>query len=464
MYLKISCLLPIALAFTLTAEADVTLPSVLGSNMVLQQKDSVKLWGWASPNQQVYITSSWDNKTDSALTGNDAKWELKKMTPAAGGPFTITFRENNTVVLDNVMIGEVWICSGQSNMEWGVRTGLKEMDSELLKAPNKNLRLFQIEKTTAAFPQDNVPASWQICDSNSLKLFSAVGYFFALRLMDSLHVPVGLINASWGGTPAEVWTPAPVIENDDVLKADAAKLTPALWWPNLPGLAYNAMIAPVTNFRIAGGLFYQGEANTQFPTNYSKLFSSMITSWREKWSSEFPFYFVQIAPYAYHPDQKAYVLREQQAKTLALKNTGMVVVSDLVNDTTNIHPINKHDVGYRLAKLALVKTYNHKFAGFESPEFKQMSVEGNKVKITFDDPGSGLVMKGKDATELMVAGNDQVFYPAKGQIKNNVLIVSSTKVKQPVAVRYQFSNTGMGNIATKDGLPVAPFRTDNWGN
>ena len=461
MHLRSTLLFTFCISFAMVSRADITLPSLLDNDMVLQQNDSVKLWGWALPHERVIITTSWNNRTDSVFATPDAKWEIKVLTPKAGGPYNISFTGKNRIELKNVMIGEVWVCSGQSNMEWGYYQGLKEMQDEMSKAPNPNLRLFHISKTTSKYPQDNVRAKWAVCDSNSLKPFSAVGYFFALKLIDSLHVPVGIINASWGGTPAEVWTPADIIEKDTVLKADASLLAFNESWTISPGYAFNAMIAPLENFSIRGALFYQGEANTALPANYSKLFTTMITAWRNDWHKDFPFYYVQIAPFTYG-EAKGYLVREQQAKSLALKNTGMVVVADLVDDTTNIHPIKKHEVGNRLARLALAKTYGSSPKGAQSPIFKEMTIDGSKARISFDDPGSGLVINGKGASQLFIAGTDKVFYPAKAQIKNDVLMVSSKQVKTPVAVRYMFSNAGIGNLSTRDGLPVAPFRTDDW--
>ena len=263
-----------AALFPLLAVANVRLPAVLGSNMVLQQQSTVKLWGWSAPAERILVTTSWNNKTDTVVGTRDANWQLTVQTPAAGGPYTITFKGYNTVVLENILIGEVWVCSGQSNMEWSYNHKLKDIADELPTAANPNIRFFQITKATSTSPQDDCEASWVPCDSNTLKSFSAVGYFFGKKLNKDLNIPIGLINSSWSGTPAEVWANPEAIENNAVVKEAATKISPAAWWPYLPGRAYNAMIAPITDFAIAGAIWYQGEGNTAIPNTYGQSLRS----------------------------------------------------------------------------------------------------------------------------------------------------------------------------------------------
>ena len=252
--------------------AQLRLPSIIGTNMVLQQNDSVALWGWSGPGDKVIVTTSWDNKMDSTIATNGAKWKLKVKTPAAGGPFTIKITSGGkSILLENIMTGEVWVCSGQSNMEWSYNNGEKDTPKELATCATNNIHFFHIPKTTSDAPQDDVRGEWVVCDSNTIKGFSSVGYFFGKRLLQQLNMPVGLINTSWGGTPAEVWTPAAIVNDDAVLKTAAAKITPAAWWPEKPGLTYNAMIAPVIDYRIAGAIWYQGESNTKTNDTYNKL-------------------------------------------------------------------------------------------------------------------------------------------------------------------------------------------------
>ena len=450
------------LCTTLASFANIRLPHVINSNMVLQQQSNVQLWGWAEPGERILVTTSWYNKTDSVKATRDAKWQIKIATPKAGGPYTIILKGYNTVTLDNVMVGEVWVCSGQSNMEMSGGWGLQDIKSELPNAYNTNIRFFHIPKTTAEYPQDNNAGVWEICDSNTLKSFSAAGYFFGKQLNQKLNVPIGLIESAWGGTPAEVWTPDSIVNSNDTLKAAAAKLQPSDGWPYKPGYTYNAMIAPITPYNIAGAIWYQGESNTGTASTYTQLFTDMITSWRKAWNKDFPFYYVQIAPFKYGTPYIGALLREAQQQSMKLDKTGMVVITDLVADTNDIHPTNKHDVGYRLANWALADTYNQPGIAYKSPVYKSMTVNKDKAIISFDNVLNGLTIKGNAPKELYIAGNDRIFFPANATVKNGELIVSSKFVKQPVAVRYGFSNTAVGNIFSTEGLPVAPFRTDDW--
>lgn len=450
--------------FTLTLHAKIRLPNILGSNMVLQQKSTTKLWGWAEPGEKIKITTSWDNKEIEVKTDGNATWQVNIETPQFGGPYTITFQGQNKIVLDNILIGEVWVCSGQSNMEWSYNNGIHSIKDEFEQASKLNIRLFHIPKTTSRTFQDNVDGNWTACDSNALKAFSAIGYYFGKNLNQAMDVPIGLISSNWGGTPAEAWTPESVVESNPVLKEAAEKNKPKAHWPVTPGYAYNAMITPLINYQIAGAIWYQGESNTETASTYTELMNAMIASWRKGWNKDFPFYYVQIAPYKYGNYNIGALLREAQTKNLATKNTGMVVVSDLVNDTLNIHPVNKKDVGIRLANLAISETYglNKEAAVYKVPLFKSITVKGSNAIIDFENAEAGLLIKGSLAKEIYIAGSDKVFYPASVKIKENNIIVSSQQVKTPIAVRYQFSNAGIGNLFSKTGLPVAPFRTDTW--
>lgn len=467
--------LPVFILISLGFEgfANIRLPAVLSSNMVLQQQSTVNLWGWSSPAEKVFVTTSWSSTVDSTIASGDARWNIAIKTPAAGGPYTITFKGNNTIVLHNVLIGEVWVCSGQSNMEWSSLNGLPQMDAELPKSTNTNTRFFHIPKTTALSPQDDCAATWTECRPETLKSFSAVAYYFGKQLQQKLNVPVGLINTSWGGTPAEVWTPEEVVEKDPELKEAAAKIGATNWWPNAPGRAYNAMIAPITSFNIAGAVWYQGESNAGTASTYKKLMTSLIDSWRKSWNKDIPFYYVQIAPFAYGNKNIGALLREAQTQTLTHPNTGMVVITDLVDDVKDIHPRNKKDVGNRLAAWALAETYKKEGVTYKSPMYKNMEVNKNKVTVYFDNAPNGLIIKGREkkATEFYIAGDDKNFFPADVKIDGDHVILSSKQVRNPVAVRFAFSNTAIGNIFSKEvgaqgparpGLPVNPFRTDDW--
>ncbi len=446
----------------LIGRANVRLPHVLSSNMVLQQKSQVNLWGWCEPGEKIAITASWDQKLDSTKGSRDGRWALSLSTPAAGGPYTISIKGQNTILLDSILIGEVWVCSGQSNMEMCETWGEPDVRAELPSCYNANIRFFHAPRSTADWPQNNLDGQWTVCDSDNLKHFSSVAYFFAKKLNKDLNTPIGLIEVAWGGTPAEVWTPAQLVESDAILNPAAEKEKPANGWPYKPGYCYNAMIAPLTHFTVAGFLWYQGEGNTAAPASYGRLLTTMIASWRQAWNLPLPFYYVQIAPYTYGPKNTGGVLREQQAHVMHVENTGMVVISDLVTDTTNVHPKNKHDVGLRLANWALADTYHRQGIAYKNPAYKSMEIKGDKIIVTCSDAPAGLVLKDKAATALFIAGEDQVFYPAEAHLKGDQLIVSAAAVKKPVAVRYQFSNAGIGNISGKEGLPLAPVRTDSW--
>jgi sialate O-acetylesterase len=445
------------------AFAGIRLPAVISSNMVLQQQSAATLWGWADPGEKIMVTASWKGLTDSVVTPSDGKWKTTISTPVAGGPYTITLKGWNTIVLENILVGEVWICSGQSNMEWSSYSNNRQIIDELPKSGNSNIRLFHIPRTTSAYPQDNCEGSWEACGPETLKGFSAIGYFFGKKLQGQLNVPVGLIEAAWGGTPVETWTPAGIIENDPVMKPAAAKLPATPWGPHLPGVIYNAMIAPVVNYAVAGAIWYQGESNVGIAPAYQTTFSAMIGAWRKAFGRDFPFYYVQIAPYNYGNKNEGALLREQQTKTLSYPNTGMVVITDLVDNTNDIHPQNKYDVAGRLANLALAEAYKQNIVAWKSPLFKRMETIGNKAILFFDNAPNGFVTKGNAGpTEFYIAGDDRVFLPADVKIEKDRIIVSHKQVPAPAAVRFAFSNTAISNLFSREGLPVAPFRTDNW--
>ena len=459
---SIAFMLLFSVSFVVSAE--VRLPSVIGSHMVLQQNSTVNFWGWSNPSEQIKIKADWDTTTYTTKAGGDAKWSLSLKTPQAGGPHTITVSGSNTIVLEDVLVGEVWICSGQSNMEMNVNWGLP-YENEVANATNKNIRFFQVPKITAEYPQEDVKGQWVVCTPETMKSFSAAGYFFGKKLQEDLNFPVGLINSSWGGTPAEVWTPKEAVESDAALKA-AAQRDPkqSTGWPVSPGLAYNAMICPLTNFAIAGAIWYQGESNVGSAATYQPLFTSMIGEWRKVWQKDFPFYYVQIAPYAgYGNYNVSALLRESQTKTLSYPKTGMVVIHDLVDNINDIHPKMKKEVGVRLANLALAENYGKKGIAYKSPMYKSMQLEKNKIRISFDNADNGLITKGGEPADFYIAGEDKNFVPATAKIDGSTVVLSNKDVKNPVAVRFGFNNSAMPNLFGKEsGLPVNIFRTDDW--
>ncbi len=390
--MKIPLLLWCLTGCVLSSRANIRLPEVLSSNMVLQQQSQVKLWGWADPGEHISITTSWDQQVYAVTTAGDAAWVVTITTPAAGGPYTITLKGNNTITLQNILLGEVWVCSGQSNMEMCGNWGLKDIKAIQPAAGNHNIRFFKIAKATAAHPQDRLTAQWVACDSAALNTFSAVGYFFGRKLNEQLKVPIGLIDASWGGTAAEVWTPDSIISNNPVLKEAAAHILPNGMCPHLPGVAWNAMLAPVTRYAIAGVIRYQGENNTGTAATYRLLFTAMIDAWSLHGSSCF-LYFVQIAPFNYREKNTGALLREAQQQSMQHPNTGMVVTTDITGNVYDVHPANKHDVGYRLADWALGETYHRRGFICKNPLFKEMVIKKDKVIISFRKCTTGNINK-----------------------------------------------------------------------
>lgn len=450
------------LSVSVLTKSNVRLPAIIGDHMVLQQNSMVNLWGWSDPTENITVRTSWDTTSYKTVGSEGAKWMVQIQTPSAGGPYTITIKGNNEIVINDVLIGEVWLCSGQSNMEMHYNWGLKQYTEDMNKATNQSIRFFHIPKLTSDHPQDNTVGKWVVCNPQDAKNFSLVGYYFGSKINSVTRSPVGLINASWGGTPAETWTPAEVVEEDPVLREASTKLNKAQWWPITPAATYNAMIYPIVNFGIGGAIWYQGEANTTTSSTYQSLLTKMIDSWRSAFKREFPFYFVQIAPFAYGTNHIGPLLREAQSKAASHKGTGMIVISDLVDNVKDIHPQMKKEVGLRLANYALGDHYKADVGEYRSPVFKSMEVAKNKIRISFEHAQSGLISKGGAPTEFYIAGDDKKFYPATARIIGNKVEVSAKEVKQPVAVRFGFANEAMPNLFNKEGLPVDLFRTDNW--
>jgi sialate O-acetylesterase len=460
--LLLSCF-SIFLSSTTKLLAIIRLPPVMSSNMVLQQNTQASLWGWADPSERFTISCSWKMTVDTVIAFNSGKWKARVATPVAGGPYTITIKgRRNTIVLENILIGEVWICSGQSNMEM---SNTRQIQDELPNSKNDRIRFFTVAKKTSEYPQDHCEGEWVACNEETLRRFSAAGYFFGKKLHTELNVPIGLIQSAWSGTPVELWEPSEVIGSDPVMQEAATRIRDVTYRPNKPGLIYNAMIYPISNYSIAGVIWYQGEGNTTRAYAYEKMFTGMIGAWRKQFGSEFPFYFVQIAPFTYESSYEAALLMEQQSRSLSYPRTGMVLITDLVDNVKDQHPRNKLDVGLRLANLALAETYKKPIppAAYKNPTFKKMEIGKGKISLYFDNAPNGFMIKGDGApTEFLIAGSDRQFVPADVVVEKNRLVVSSKQIINPVAVRFSFSNTGMSNLFNKEGLPVAPFRTDNW--
>lgn len=454
------------IAFTglaLGLQAKTGLPAVFGDNMVLQQHSDVSVWGWGNPSETVKIVSGWLlNDTVSVKVSGEGVWRTKIRTVGAGGPYTLQVfvSETDKTVFRNVMLGEVWLCSGQSNMGWTAAENLVNKEAEIEAANHPDIRIFHVPARTATSPQVDCDTQWVGCTPATMQHTSAVGYFFARRLKEYLNVPVGIIVAAWGGTPYETWTKKELIDNHPLLKA-YAPVNENEWRPNIPGTCYNQMIHPVVPYSISGAIWYQGETNVGNPF-YAMGLQTMINGWRADFGKEFPFYLVQIAPFTYNSafNEPALLREQQELVTRFVTRTGMVVVSDLVHDVKDIHPIDKQNVGLRLANLALAETYAQPVKEYLSPVFKSMSVEKGKAIITFDNVQVGLMIKGEKITGLKIAGADEKFVPADGIVKGDQLVVSSPEVKQPVYVTFCFDDATVGNLFSKAGLPVAPFRSN----
>ncbi len=456
LYFSAICICLLKAAFPVKA---VSLPKIFGDHMVLQQNAEVTVWGWGNPGEEVSVTGSWNQETVKTKASNLAQWQVKLKTPAAGGPFTVAVKGHNAINLTDVLIGEVWLCSGQSNMEWTTQAGIDKGAPEIPKANFPSIRFFTVPRRSADGAQLDVEGQWVVCTPQTMPHFSAIGYFFGRQIHQTLNMPMGLINSSWGGTPAEVWVnPQTIAQNQNLTQA-AAKLEEVPWGPVKPGKAYNAMIAPLIPYRVAGALWYQGEANVSDPGNYAQLLPALIQNWRQQWQQDFPFYLVQLAPYKYGRPHEGAMLREAQRRSLNIPNTGMVVISDIGNKD-DIHPRNKIDVGLRLANLALAKTYGKKDIVYSGPMYKSMTVEGNKIRINFDHAETGLVIKsGKDLTHFEIAGPDNQFVPASAKISGKAVIVQAKEIKNPVAVRFAWDNIAEPNLFNKAGLPASTFHT-----
>ena len=443
--------------------AKIILPSVFADNMVLQQNSTVAIWGWSDPAETVRIVAGWNSKdTIKVKADNTSAWKTTLKTIGAGGPYSIQILGSSRLELKNVMLGEVWICSGQSNMEMSVNWKLINGEEEAAKANNPNIRIFHVQKIGANYPQQNCNATWTECTPETMRSTSATGYFFARELQQKLNVPVGIIVSAWGGTPAEVWIEKSRIENDPVL--NKSKVTENFaWWPSAAGTLYNSMISPIIPYGIAGAIWYQGEANCSNYPIYSLLMKTMIENWRTDFKKDFPFYLVQIAPYDYGSKGTSEYLREQQEQiTKTVSNTGMVGISDLVDNIKDIHPKNKLDVGKRLANYALAEIYKQNVGAYKSPAYQSMQVEKDKVRLTFNNVLTGLKCTGKTPERFLIAGEDKNFVSATAKMDGNTIVLSSKLVNAPVAIRFCFDDTTMPDVFSSEGLPLAPFRTDKW--
>jgi len=484
---------------------DVELPGVFGDNMVLQQGMKVPVWGTAESGEKVTVAIN--GRSRATKTGKDGTWMVKLKKMEAGGPYEMIVTGNNTLTFQNVMIGEVWVCSGQSNMAWTIDR-IQNIDSEVSSANYPGMRMLTVNRISSETPLNDFPGEkpqWIQCDPETVKKFSAVAFFFGRKLHRDLDVPIGLLHSSWGGSVAEAWTNhevleskkelKPIIEDIELLKANYPRakkqydkqraeqekaraggkqvntyiLPPrgpqTRDWPS--GL-YNAMLAPMIPYGIKGVIWYQGESNSVRARQYRTLFPAMIKNWRKAWKQgNFPFVFVQLANWETEstgvtggwgswPE-----LREAQVMTLKQPKTAMAVTIDIGNPT-NIHPNNKWDVGYRLALGALHTAYNKNIV-YSGPMYKSMKKKKNTIRLKFSHSVDGLMTKnGGQLTGFEIAGKDHVFHTATAYIEDNEVVVTCQEVQQPKAVRYGWDDNPECNLYNLVLLPASPFRTDLW--
>lgn len=445
----------------------IKLPGLIGSNMVLQQQSKPAIWGWASPKSTITLTTSWNRKAYTAIANSKSEWRVAVATPVAGGPYSITISgDGSKQVLNNVLIGEVWFCSGQSNMEMALKGNSSPIlngNEIILNADHPQLRLFTVKTAYSITPLNDVKGQWNESTSETARSFSAIAYQFGEMLQQKLHVPVGLIVSSVGGTMIESWMSKGSLQNFPEVKVPATMPDTAKQPWKQPTALFNGMIAPAMNYGIKGMIWYQGESNRQEPQLYGKLFPAMVTDWRQQWhQGEFPFYFVQIAPFgSMDKTRSGPLLREAQFKAMSLiPNSGMASTMD-VGMQHFIHYANKTIPAHRLGYWALGNTYGIKGIGYKAPVLKNMTITGNKVLLSFDN-APYLTSWEKPLTLFEVAGADKVFYPAKAVIKTNTVTLVSDKVANPVAARYAFKEFCVAELYNNDGIPASSFRTDDW--
>ena len=436
----------------------VSVPAIFGDHMVMQKETKVSVWGWAKTNEEVKVIPSWDKQAVYEYkVGTDARWMFDIATPKAGGPHTLTIKGHNTIIIEDIMMGEVWLGSGQSNMEWSLNLGVDDAESEAKRADYPEIRFFTAYSAVSDFPQQHMAGEWGVCTPETVKNFSATMYFFGRELHSELNIPVGLIHSSWGGTPIEVWIPKPRIDLDKKLKENAAVLSPIPWSPHLPGKLYNAMIHPLIPFTIKGAIWYQGETNTRNPHYYARSLSTLIQSWRDLWGYEFPFYYVQIAPYkGYGEDNyNGAIIRDQQRLVMEMvENTGMIVISD-IGDLDNIHPGNKQDVGKRLAMWAFHKDYNKKNIGYSGPLINDYEVSNGRIALSFHH-GKGLHSY-DDPVYVEMTKDGENWFEVKGLIVNDRLILETSDSWKIQKIRYAYKNDSEGTLFNNDGLPASTF-------
>jgi sialate O-acetylesterase len=455
-----------------SSSAQVRLPKVFGDNMVLQRHQPIKIWGWSKPNEKVTVEFKKQEKT--TIADDKGYWEtILKPLSASAKPTEMIISSKETLVLKNILVGEVWLCSGQSNMEYPMKhkyaKPIKSVDSSLheLDAKHPSIRLFKVEKVLS---DTLTSVGWKECITPEvIEQFSAIGYFFARNLHKELHIPIGIISSSWGGTRIETWTAEDMYLDLPAFK-DTLNNKPILISGVRPGKHYESMIKPLSPYALKGVLWYQGESNIIIndEINYADKMQALIEGWREAWNSKMPFYSVAIAPYYYtkrkdqlpHTSEALPKFWEAQKESLKIPKTDMVWISDLVDNLNDIHPPYKWEIARRLSNLALKRDYNKNLEIY-GPTFKNYKIKGRKIHLTFNhDEG----LKSHDNQKLnwfTIAGEDGDFLPAEVEISGKKVIVYHDRIAKPKHVRFSWNETAQPNLTNKTGLPAVPFRTDS---
>ncbi len=458
-----------------TTLAEVRMPAFFGNDMVLQQQTNAPLWGWAEPNKKITVQVGWSDASYTTKADKAGRWRIEIPTPEAGGPYAITISDGEELTIENVMLGEVWICSGQSNMEMPMK-GFKNQPVEngnldAAKGTNPNIRLFTVKRNAQMAEVEDVTGKWAEAKPLSIRDFSATAYYFGRMIEEELQVPVGLICVAWGGSACEAWMTPEMLSAFPQVQLPTSQEEVDKTKQRCPTALWNGMLRPLVGMAMRGVIWYQGCDNWNRAYYYADLHATMIRGWREKWGiGDFPFYYCQIAPFDYdiitavgQPRYNSAYLREQQAKVEHMvPNTGMAVLLD-VGMERGIHPYDKQTPGERLALHALSKTYGFEGIYCDSPVFKGIEIKGNVVEVSFDRSPMWISCKHGFASKCFeVAGEDRVFYPAKAEVKQKKMIVSSEQVPNPVAVRYGFKDWVVGDLYGSDGLPISSFRSDDW--
>ncbi|MBD8489807.1 sialate O-acetylesterase [Echinicola sp. CAU 1574] len=457
------------------AFAEVKLPAIFSDNMILQQQMDAPIWGWTDAGETVSITTSWNNKTYETKANREGEWNVKVSTPEAGGPYSITISDGQEMSLENVLIGEVWLCSGQSNMEMPLKGFPAQPvfggNEAIVNSKNSEIRLITVPRKSTVEVAEDFEGHWEEAKPSTTSNFSATAWFFGKQIQKALDVPVGLIHVSYGGSNIEAWMSEAMLE-DFKEEITIPQQQEDIDVPNRTATAlFNGMLSPVVGYGIKGAIWYQGESNNGRPEQYEELMVTMVREWRKLWDEgEFPFYYCQIAPFNYgsftpneviEKNNSAYLRDAQRKATKRIPNSGMAVLMD-IGEKENIHPADKKAGGHRLAYLALAKTYGLEGFEYTSPEFEAMEIKGSTVIVAFDHVPNGITAYGKEVINFEIAGDDKQFYPATAVMRRKSVMLSSPQVEKPIAVRYAFKDFTVGEIFSTGGLPLSSFRTDDW--